>query len=91
MHYTGKWDDGTVFDSSHTRKQPFRFKQGSGQVIGCWDRAALEPAMKKGSLASIKCPASLAYGANGNTGTNDRNILPNETIYFDIEVIEFRP
>lgn len=37
MHYTGKHEDGSTFDSSHGRGMPFKFKQGSGQVIKCWD------------------------------------------------------
>jgi len=45
------------------------------------------PGMKKGTIASLTCPASLAYGANGNGGL----VGPNTTIYFDLEVIDFRP
>ena len=37
VHYTGKLLDGTVFDSSVTRGQPFQFTLGQGQVIKCWD------------------------------------------------------
>lgn len=87
MHYTGKFEDGTVFDSSHKRKEPFRFKQGIHQVIACWDMAALE--LKKGSLAAIKCPASIAYGDAGTNPGSDRYVKPHETIYFDLEVLEF--
>lgn len=86
MHYTGKHENGDVFDSSHTRKTPLKFKQGIGQVIGCWDKAVLEPGMKKGTIAQTQCPASLAYGDGGT-----KAIKPKETIFFDIEVVDFRP
>jgi len=86
MHYTGKHDNGDVFDSSHTRKQPHKFKHGINQVIGCWDKAVIQPGMRKGTIAQITCPASLAYGVGGT-----KVIKGGETIFFDLEVVDFRP
>jgi len=51
MHYTGKHEDGSTFDSSHARNMPFKFKQGAGQVIKCWEQAVLAKGMKKGTIA----------------------------------------
>ena len=84
VHYTGKLLDGTVFDSSVTRKQPFVFQLGVGQVIKCWDEgiAQLNPTSK----AVLTCPPEMAYGAGGAGGV----IPPNATLKFEVELISFK-
>merc|ERR1712226_468007 len=69
VHYTGKLEDGTVFDSSRGKKlfffkkDPFKFTVGVGQVIKGWDHGILQ--MKVGERAEIICGPAYAYGARG--------------------------
>jgi FKBP-type peptidyl-prolyl cis-trans isomerase len=81
MHYTGKLEDGTVFDSSHDRGETFKFKLGSGQVIQGWEQGI--PGMKVGGERTITIPSDLAYGAQGVGGI----IPPNANLIFDVEAI----
>ena len=83
VHYTGKLDDGTVFDSSVTRGQPFDFTVGVGQVIKCWDEGVTQ--LCKGQKAILNCPPDYGYGARGAGGV----IPPNATLTFEVEVIDF--
>jgi peptidylprolyl isomerase len=80
VRYTGWLEDGTKFDSSEDKGQPFEFKLGSGQVIQGWEEALA--GAKPGERRQIIVPASLAYG-NRQVG----NIPPNSTLIFDIEVV----
>jgi FKBP-type peptidyl-prolyl cis-trans isomerase 2 len=59
VHYTGKLDDGTVFDSSEN-KEPLEFKIGEGQVIAGFEEAVI--GMDKGDSITAKIPADKAYG-----------------------------
>ena len=61
VHYTGWLTNGTKFDSSLDRKQPFRFSLGRGQVIAGWDEGVAT--MKVGGLRKLTIPAALGYGA----------------------------
>merc|ERR1740125_20079 len=63
VHYTGTLMDGTKFDSSLDRNQPFRTKIGVGQVIKCWDEGMIQ--MSVGEKADLFCPAATAYGERG--------------------------
>jgi hypothetical protein len=80
VHYKGYLEDGTKFDSSFDRNQPFEFTLGVGQVIKGWDEGIqLFPVGSKGTL---KIPAELGYGSRANG-----SIPANATLYFDIEVV----
>ena len=82
VHYTGKLEDGTVFDSSIPRGQPFTFTLGAGQVIKGWDLGV--EGMKLGEKRSLVIPPNLGYGIRGAGAT----IPPNATLIFDIELLE---
>jgi peptidylprolyl isomerase len=84
-NYHGTLMDGTKFDSSFERGQPFTFQLGVGQVIPGWDEAfAIFPV---GTRAVIILPPSLGYGANGAPPT----IPPNATLRFDVELLGASP
>ncbi|XP_070807311.1 peptidyl-prolyl cis-trans isomerase FKBP2 isoform X2 [Pituophis catenifer annectens] len=63
MHYTGKLEDGTEFDSSLTRDQPFIFSLGTGQVIKGWEQGLL--GMCEGEKRKLVIPSELGYGDRG--------------------------
>lgn len=83
-HYHGTLEDGTVFDSSVKRGQPFECTIGVGQVIKGWDIGFTK--MKKGSKAVLTCPPSFAYGPNGYPPV----IPPNATLKFEVELLDFK-
>ena len=82
VHYTGKLQDGTVFDSSQKiGKEPIRFTLGVGQVIDGWDQGLI--GMKVGGQRKLKIPPELGYGSQDNG-----MIPPNSILQFDVELIE---
>ena len=85
VHYTGTLLDGTKFDSSVDRGQPFSFLLGTGSVIKCWDEGVAQLGI--GTKAILTCPPSLAYGKRG-AGNNV--IPPNSTLKFVIELLSFK-
>ena len=85
VHYVGTLEDGTEFDNSYKRKQPFEFQIGIRQVIPGWEIALM--GMQVGSKKKFKVPPSLAYG---NTGAGDL-IPPNSFLTFDVEIINIKP
>ena len=81
VHYTGKLQDGTKFDSSYDRGQPFSFQIGLREVIKGWEIGLI--GMKVGGKRTLIIPPELAYG---DRGAGDL-IPPNATLTFDIEIV----
>ena len=82
VHYTGKLQDGSVFDSSLKRgpDQPFPFPLGAGRVIKGWDEGIV--GMRVGEKRQLIIPPDLAYGPTARPG-----IPANSTLIFDVELV----
>jgi FKBP-type peptidyl-prolyl cis-trans isomerase len=84
MHYTGLLEDGTKFDSSHDRDQPFETKIGVGYVIKGWDIGV--PGMKVGGKRKLTIPHHLGYG---KYGAGDK--IPGfATLIFEVDLIKIK-
>ena len=81
IHYRGTLTDGTQFDSSYDRSEPFQTQIGVGQVIQGWDEGVL--GMKPGGKRKLTIPPNMAYGEQGAGA-----IPPNSTLIFEVELIE---
>ena len=84
VHYTGKLQDGTKFDSSYDRGQPFSFQIGLREVIKGWEIGLM--GMKVGGKRTLIIPPELAYGERGAGDL----IPPNATLTFDVEIIDVK-
>jgi peptidylprolyl isomerase len=83
VHYSGWLEDGTLFDSSVQRGQPFEFPLGAGAVISGWDEGVAS--MQVGGIRQLRVPAELAYGESGAG-----SIPPGATLIFDVELLEVK-
>jgi peptidylprolyl isomerase/FKBP-type peptidyl-prolyl cis-trans isomerase FkpA len=83
VHYVGTLMDGTKFDSSRDKDQPFSFWVGEHQVIEGWDEGIL--GMREGETRKLTVPPKLGYGSEKKPG-----IPPNSTLVFEVELIDVR-
>ena len=83
VHYVGTLEDGTEFDSSYSRAQPFEFPLGFGQVIPGWEIGMAQ--MRPGGKAQLIIPSVLAYGSQELPG-----IPANSTLIFEVELLEVK-
>lgn len=82
VHYTGKFLDGTFFDSSYSRGNPIEFELGRGYVISGWDQGILK--MKKGGKALLLIPSDIGYGEGRG------QIPPYTPLVFEVELIDVK-
>lgn len=81
VHYRGTLEDGTEFDNSYDRGEPFTFALGQGSVIAGWDEGIA--LMKEGGKAKLIIPPELGYGESGSGSS----IPPNATLTFEVELV----
>jgi len=82
IHYVGTLSDGTKFDSSRDRNEPFKTHIGVGKVIKGWDEGV--PQLSLGQKAVLTVSSDFAYGARGFPPV----IPPNSTLNFEVELLQ---
>ena len=82
VHYKGTLIDGTQFDSSYDRGEPFEFTVGAGMVIQGWEQGLV--GMKMGGKRQLSIPSALGYGESGSPPS----IPPKAGLIFEIELLE---
>ena len=88
VHYEGKLTDGTVFDSSFEKKEPFKFTLGRGKAIEGWEEGLLN--FKKGSEGWLIVPSQMAYGPR-EIREGKTHIPANSVLIFKIKVVDLKP
>lgn len=83
VHYIGKLEDGTIFENSYRQQKPLTFTLGDESILKGWNEAILT--MKKGGKRIVVIPPELGYG-----NRRVRDIPPNSTLIFEIEVLEIK-
>ena len=81
VHYTGWLPNGSKFDSSKDRSDPFAFRLAARQVIAGWDEGVA--GMKIGGKRKLVLPSALGYGTRGAPP----DIPPNAVLVFDVELL----
>ncbi len=84
VHYTGTFMDGSKFDSSRDRNEPYEFVLGTRAVIPGWDVGV--KGMRVGGIRHLTVPPDMAYGSQGMPGA----IPPNAALKFDIELLDVK-
>ena len=85
VHYTGvAWSNGSQFDASWDRGEPFAFHLGAGEVIAGWDRGV--QGMRVGGRRRLTIPPDLGYGSRGAGGV----IKGGETLVFVVDLLGLR-
>lgn len=85
VEYAGFLENGSLFDASMRRPDPFAFQIGQGEVIKGWDEGVLD--MKVGGKRQLRIPYELAYGEAGRPPV----IPPQATLIFDVELVDVKP
>lgn len=84
IHYRGTLTNGTEFDSSYKRGEPFETAIGVGRVIEGWDKGVI--GMKVGGTRKLTIPPDMGYGSQGAGDA----IPPNSTLIFEVELMEIK-
>lgn len=89
VHFTGKFKDGRIFDTSSLDKKPVKLHLGRGEVIPAWEEILL--LMQVGTKLMMAVPARLGYGETGLTAEDDSyKVPPNTDLVFEMELVDIK-